>query len=81
MFERLFKSEAPEAGDFLNDINPNSVVAQNSCKAEPCLISAKIEEHFQFLRHGYFILDPDSKPGALIFNRSVSLKDSWTKKK
>ena len=89
LYDRLFKVPAPGArreGDapdlernFLDDLNPEasrSITAQ----LEPSLKEAKAEERFQFERHGYFVADRiDSKPGAPVFNRTVTLKDSWGK--
>jgi glutaminyl-tRNA synthetase len=83
LYDRLFKAESPGAGDcdFVADLNPDSkkvVVAQ----LEPALREAKAEERFQFERHGYFVADRvDSQPGAPVFNRAVTLRDSWAKAK
>ncbi len=89
LYERLFKVPAPGArreGDapalernFLDDLNPDS--AQTiTAQLEPCLRDAGPEERFQFERHGYFVADRvDSRPGAPVFNRTVTLKDSWGK--
>ncbi len=82
LYDRLFKAPHPGAGDtdFLKDINPDSkkvVTAQ----LEPALGEARAGEHFQFERHGYFVADRvDSKPAAPVFNRAVTLRDSWAKK-
>jgi glutaminyl-tRNA synthetase len=82
LYDRLFKAPHPGAGDtdFRTDINPDSkkvVTAQ----LEPALGGAQAEERFQFERHGYFVADRiDSKPGAPVFNRAVTLRDSWAKK-
>jgi glutaminyl-tRNA synthetase len=79
IYDRLFKSESPGSGgrDFIEDLNPNSkriITAQ----LEPVLKEAQAEERFQFERHGYFVADRvDSRPGAPVFNRAVTLKDSW----
>jgi glutaminyl-tRNA synthetase len=89
LYERLFQVPAPGARragdapeverDFLDDLNPASkqtITAQ----LEPCLKDARPEERFQFERHGYFVADRvDSRPGAPVFNRAVTLKDSWGK--
>jgi glutaminyl-tRNA synthetase len=81
LYDRLFAVPAPGAGerDFLEDLNPDSckrVIAQ----LEPGLKDALSEQRFQFERHGYFAADPqDSRPGAPIFNRAVTLRDSWGK--
>jgi glutaminyl-tRNA synthetase len=81
LYDRLFKVPHPGAGDtdFLKDINPDSkqvITAQ----LEPALGEAKAEERFQFERHGYFVADRvDSKPGTPVFNRTVTLRDSWAR--
>ena len=79
LYDHLFTDPHPDSGDknFLNFINPRS---KNIIQAfvEPCMASTKAEEQFQFERHGYFVADRvDSKPGHLVFNQSVGLKDSW----
>jgi glutaminyl-tRNA synthetase len=79
LYDRLFKVPHPGAGDrdFLADMNPD---AKRTITAylEPALKDAKPEERFQFERHGYFVADQaDSKPGAPVFNRAVTLRDSW----
>jgi glutaminyl-tRNA synthetase len=82
LYDRLFKVESPGSGgrDFIDDLNPDSkrvITAQ----LEPALRDALAEERFQFERHGYFVADRiDSKPGSPVFNRAVTLKDSWTAK-
>jgi glutaminyl-tRNA synthetase len=81
LYDRLFKAPAPGAGDrnFLDDINPDSKVAITA-QLEPALKDAQPEDRFQFERHGYFVADRvDSKAGAPVFNRTVTLKDSWGK--
>lgn len=84
LYEHLFTREnpddAPEGEDFTDYINPHSLVEIDAL-LEAGLAQAKAGEAFQFMRKGYFILDPDSREGALVFNRIVSLKDSWGKKK
>jgi glutaminyl-tRNA synthetase len=80
LYDRLFAVAHPGSErDFLADINPHSkTVIHAYC--EPSVKDAKPEERFQFERHGYFIADlKDSKPGAPVFNRSVTLRDSWGK--
>lgn len=81
LYDRLFKVEDPssEAGDFKDYINPDSLQVINNAFAEPAVASAKVGDKFQFLRKGYFCVDKDSKPGSLIFNRTVTLKDTWAK--
>ena len=81
LYDRLFKVAAPGAGDrdFLDDLNPDSRVALTA-QLEPCLKDALPEQRFQFERHGYFVADRvDTRPGAPVFNRAVTLKDSWGK--
>jgi glutaminyl-tRNA synthetase len=80
LYDKLFtKANPDEDGDFKTSLNPNSLEVLKSCVVEPGLTQAKPLEHFQFLRHGYFSVDPDSKPGNVIFNRTVSLRDTWAK--
>lgn len=83
IYEHLFLVEDPEndedGSDFINKINPNSLQILDGALLEPDLAEAAVEERFQFLRHGYFSVDPDTKPGQLVFNRIVSLRDSWAK--
>ena len=80
-YEHLFSVEKPdEIEDFRTVINPNSLQVLHSCKVEPNLKDAKPGQQFQFERVGYFCLDSvDSNPGSLIFNRIVTLRDSWAK--
>ena len=80
-YDRLFKVENPsaESGDFKDYINPDSLEIIPSAYAEPSLKSAKPGDKFQFLRKGYFCVDKDSTPEKIIFNRTVALKDSWSK--
>lgn len=80
LYDRLFANPAPGAGgrDFLDDLNPGSVRVITA-RLEPALKNAKPEERFQFERHGYFVADAiDSRDGAPVFNRTVTLRDSWT---
>lgn len=80
LYDKLFtKADPDEDGDFKASLNPHSLEILKSCMIEPGLAQAKPMEHFQFLRHGYFSVDPDSKPGSIIFNRTVSLRDTWAK--
>ena len=80
LFDRLFRVPEPGAErDFLEDLNPDSVQVVTA-QLEPALKDAQPEERFQFERHGYFVADRvDSKPGAPVFNRTVTLKDTWRK--
>jgi glutaminyl-tRNA synthetase len=81
LYDRLFRVEDPasEAGDFKDYINPDSLTIIKGAFAEPSLNEAENGHGYQFMRKGYFCLDEDSKPGRLVFNRTVSLKDSWAK--
>jgi glutaminyl-tRNA synthetase len=81
LYDRLFKVENPamEEGDFKDYINPNSLEVISNALAEPSLADAKFGESFQFIRKAYFCLDKDSSEKQLIFNRTVSLKDTWVK--
>ena len=82
LYDNLFSDENPDAADkdFIECLNPNSLEVLAGCKAESSLAEAKAPANFQFLRQGYFCLDSkDSAPGHLVFNRSVSLKDSFKK--
>jgi glutaminyl-tRNA synthetase len=81
LYDRLFREPNPGSGgrDWLADLNPHSKTLIKAC-LEPALKDAKPEDRFQFERHGYFVADRvDSKPGAPVFNRTVTLKDSWAK--
>ncbi len=80
LYDNLFADENPDAGDkdFLDCLNPASLEVLEGCRLEASLASAQPADRFQFLRLGYFCADSkDSRPGALVFNRSVSLKDSF----
>jgi glutaminyl-tRNA synthetase len=83
LYDRLFTVEdperAPEGGTFLGHLNPASLEVLTGCQAEPSVGSATVPARFQFERLGYFCLDPDSGPGALVFNRTVSLRDTWAR--
>jgi len=81
LYDRLFASEDPsdEGRDPLTDLNPNSLEIVHGAKVEPALREATPAQRFQFERQGYFSVDPDSQPGALVFNRTVTLKDTWAK--
>ena len=82
LYDNLFTDPEPDVGDknFLDFINPSSLVTLTGCKAEPSLAAANEASRYQFMRLGYFCADKDSTPEHLIFNRSVSLKDSFNKK-
>ena len=80
IYEHLFTTEDPdEAGDFLGNLNPSSVEVLGDCKLEPSLSGASAGDHFQFERLGYFCIDPDSSPEKKVVNRTVSLRDSWSR--
>jgi glutaminyl-tRNA synthetase len=83
IYETLFTKEDPskgeEGGDVLNNLNPNSLEVIGDAKVEPSLANAAVGGRFQFERLGYFCVDPDSKAGRLVFNRTVALKDTWAK--
>ena len=80
LYEQLFTKENPEEDDdFLKNVNPNSLIILKNCKVEPSLKNAKVGDRFQFLRKGYFCVDKDSSEDNLVFNRIVTLKDSWAK--
>jgi glutaminyl-tRNA synthetase len=71
--------DVPEGEDWRKGINPESCEVLGGARLEPCLGSAKPGEHFQFERLGYFVVDLDSKASAPVYNRTVSLKDSWAR--
>jgi glutaminyl-tRNA synthetase len=83
LYDRLLSEESPPTGkdsDFLNAINPNALQVLTGCKLEPSLGNCEPGDRFQFERHAYFIADvKDSKPGAPVFNRIVTLKDSYAR--
>jgi glutaminyl-tRNA synthetase len=82
LYDRLFIEEAPDRDkniDFRSHLNPNSLKTIKGY-AEPSLSKSKSGEQFQFQRLGYFVVDPDSKPNQLVFNKTVGLRDTWSKK-
>jgi len=81
LYDRLFKVENPQAeeGDFKDYLNENSLTVNTKAFAEPDLKNANPSDRFQFIRLGYFCADKDSTGDKLIFNRTVTLKDSWAK--
>jgi glutaminyl-tRNA synthetase len=80
IYNQLFDRPDPGAeGDFMSDLNPNSLEILADARVEPTLAAATPEEAVQFERQGYFCLDPEATPGRLIFNRTVALRDSWAK--
>jgi len=83
LYEHLFSKEdpgeAPEGQDFTVNLNPDSLEVVTGCRVEPSLAQARPLDRFQFERLGYFGVDPDSKPGKLVFNRTITLKDTWAR--
>ncbi|MCH8988408.1 MAG: glutamine--tRNA ligase/YqeY domain fusion protein [Chloroflexi bacterium] len=83
IYDHLFSKEDPDdvedGGDFKDNLNPESLVVLKSCKLEPGMDKAKPGDRFQFLRQGYFCVDPDSTPEAPVFNRTVALRDTWSR--
>ncbi|NLH95535.1 MAG: glutamine--tRNA ligase/YqeY domain fusion protein [Synergistaceae bacterium] len=83
LYDHLFTlknlDEVEEGKEYRDYLNPDSMVVLSGCKIEPGLSRVETGQRFQFLRHGYFCVDPDSRPGRPVFNRIVSLKDSWAK--
>jgi len=83
LYDHLFATEdptdVPEGGDWKDNLNPDSLEVLTGCKVEPSLAGAKALDRFQFERLGYFCVDPDTTPGGLVFNRTVTLKDPWAK--
>ena len=83
IYDRLFTEINPnkveEGKSFLDLLNPNSCTVLHNCKIEPGLAGSQPGDKFQFERKGFFCVDPDSRPGALVFNQTVSLRDSWAK--
>ena len=80
LYSPLFTRPDPgAAGDFFADLNPQSLEVLTGSRVEPALAAALTGEPIQFERQGYFCLDPDSRPGHLVFNRTVGLRDSWAK--
>jgi len=83
LYDKLFTKEDPnqvdEGQEFTANLNPNSLEVIARAKLEPSLANAPLGSRYQFERLGYFSVDPDSRPGHLVFNRTVALKDAWAK--
>src|SRR5690348_10895105 len=79
LYNPLFNRPDPDAGNFAAQIDPNSLEVLADARVEPALAAIKAGEAVQFERQGYFCLDPDTKPGRLVFNRTVGLRDTWAK--
>ena len=84
LYDRLFYDEEPDGHkdkDFKEFINPDSLKVLTNCKLEPFIKDSKVLDSYQFQRLGYFCVDKDSKPNKLVFNKTVGLRDSWSKTK
>jgi len=83
LYDHLFAKEDPldvsEGQSWLDNLNPDSLQVLTGCKLEPSLAAAEPGERYQFERNGYFCVDPDSAPGKPVFNRTVTLRDTWAK--
>ena len=83
LYDRLFNVENPSdessVGSFIENLNPESEVVLTGCKIDKGMDNLNVGDSFQFMRLGYFCVDPDSTKDNIIFNRTVALKDSWAK--
>jgi glutaminyl-tRNA synthetase len=79
IYNPLFSKPDPNAGDFVADLNPQSLEVLADARVEPALAGNNSDDAVQFERQGYFCRDRDSKPGRLVFNRTVGLRDTWAK--
>ena len=80
LYDRVFNSENPGAADdYRADLNSRSLEVLTGCKLEPSVAGALPGTRYQFERLGYFCVDPDSTPECLVFNRTVTLKDTWAR--
>ncbi len=83
LYDHLFTKPDPddvaEGQTFIDNLNPNSLEIMTGCRVEPMLANAPAGSRYQFLRHGYFCVDPDSTAGRPVFNRTVPLRDTWAK--
>jgi glutaminyl-tRNA synthetase len=81
LFDRLISVATPGSGDWKSELNPESIQVLTDARLEPSLAEAAPEDRFQFERQGYFTVDlKESQPGRPVFNRTVTLRDSWEKK-
>jgi len=80
LYDRLFQAPDPDAGNFLEQLNPGSLEVLTDCKLEPALAGAAVESRFQLERQGYFCVDPDSTADRPVINRTVTLRDSWARR-
>ena len=83
LYDRLFSSEdpenVPEGRTFVDNLNPHSLEVIGAAQAEPSVAGLDVGARVQFERLGYFCVDTDSRKGALVFNRTVSLRDTWAR--
>jgi len=79
LYDRLFTVENPAGEAWKDFMNPGSLEILRDCKVEPGLGSARVQDRFQFERLGYFCVDDDARPGVLVFNRTVTLRDTWAR--
>ncbi len=79
MYDRLFKVENAGGDNWKDLMNPDSLQVLRKCKVEPSLATSKVQDRFQFERLGYFCVDNDSRAGGIVFNRTVTLRDTWAK--
>jgi glutaminyl-tRNA synthetase len=79
LFSKPDPDDVPEGGDYKDNLNTASLEVLRDCKLEQSLASAAPGNRYQFERLGYFCVDPDSKPGKPVFNRTVTLVDTWAK--
>jgi len=79
LYDRLFNNPNPSDGELMDNLNPNSLEVIENAKVEKYLGDKQVGDSFQFMRLGYFCVDPDSEGGKLVLNRTVTLKDSWAK--
>jgi len=79
LFTKADPADVPEGHDWRENLNPQSLEVLRGCRVEPSLAAARPGDRMQFERMGYFCVDRDSRPGALVFNRTVTLKDAWAK--
>src|SRR5262249_39609902 len=79
LFTKPDPDDVPEGQDYRVNLNPGSLEVLEGCKLEPSLAGAAVGSRFQFERLGYFCVDKESSPSKLVFNRSVTLRDTWAK--
>ncbi|MBV9983870.1 MAG: glutamine--tRNA ligase, partial [Bradyrhizobium sp.] len=79
VYNQLFASPSPDAGNFAADLNPQSLEVLKDARVEPSLAESNFDTAVQFERQGYFVRDPDSTADGLVFNRTIGLRDSFAK--